>query len=110
RNKEKPRSRLPVVAEIESFLAVAKRRGAGSELIGIMGRFTALTGRRRAEFLKLKRDQVTDEGIYLDFAKDKGDEARRKGFIEWTPALRQVFDDAKAIKRPGKTPPPASVY
>lgn len=110
RNKEKPRNRLPLSAEIDSFLEVAKRRGAGSELIGIMGRFTAITGRRRAEFLNLTKDQVTDEGIYLDFAKDKGDEAKRKGFIAWTPALRQVYADAKAIKRPGKKPPPSSIY
>lgn len=105
RNKEKPRNRLPTAADIESFLAVAKRRGAGSELIGIMGRFTALTGRRRAEFLGLRREQLTDEGIMLDFAKDKGNEAKRKGLIAWTPALRQIFEDAKAIKRPGKQPP-----
>lgn len=109
RNKEKPRNRLPSDTDIKTFMAVAKRRGAGSELIGIMGRFTALTGRRRAEFLTLMHSQVSDKGITLEFAKDKADEAKRKGFIPWTPALRQVFEDAKSIKRPGEAPP-ASVY
>lgn len=109
-NKEKPRSRLPRDSEIESFLKVSRQRGAGSELIGIMGRFAALAGRRRIEFLTLRKDQLTDEGVEFTFAKAKADEATRKGVIEWTPALRQVIDDAKAIKRPSKKPPPLSIY
>jgi len=110
RNTEKPRSRLPTDADIESFLRIAKGRGAGSELIGIMARFAALAGRRRIEFLTLRKDQLTDEGVEFTFAKAKPDEPTRKGIITWSSALHRVIEDAKAIKRPGKKPAPSSVY
>lgn len=110
RNTETPRSRLPSDPDIESFLAIAAKRGAGSQLIGIMARFAALTGRRRAEFLGLRKDALTDDGVVFQFAKIKSGQATRHGLIGWTPALHQIITDAAAIRRPGKKPPPASVY
>lgn len=109
RNTETPRSRLPSEADIDSFLLVAAKRGAGSALIGVMAQFAALTGRRRAEFLTLRRDALTDEGIVFSFAKAKAGESKRHGLIEWTPALRETISAAGNIKRPGKAPP-ASLY
>lgn len=110
RNTEKPRSRLPSDADISTFLQTAAKRGAGSELIGVMARFAALTGRRRIEFLTLRKDALTDDGVVFTFAKTKAGDSVRHGLIGWTPALHIVLDDAASIKRPGKTPPPASVY
>lgn len=110
RNTEKPRNRLPADAEIDTFLKIAKKRGAGSELIGIMGRFAALTGRRRAEFLRLRKDHLLTDGIDFTFAKAKASEVTRKGLIVWTPALREVIRDAGSIRRPSKKPPPSSIY
>lgn len=110
RNTEKPRSRLPSHEDIESFLDVAKQRGAGSELVGIMARFAAITGRRRAEFLRLRKDDLTEEGVKLTFAKERSDAATKTGLIGWTPTLRQVIADAKAIRYPSKKPRPSSIY
>lgn len=109
RNTEKPRSRLPSTTDIDSFLIVATKRGAGSALIGVMGQFAALTGRRRSEFLRLRKDALTDRGIDFTFAKAKAGDAIKHGLIEWTPALRAVIAAAAGIERPGKTPP-SSLY
>lgn len=110
RNTERPRSRLPTDEEIESFLGIAKRRGAGSELIGFMGQFAALTGRRRAEFLGLRKDAFTDEGIPFTYAKARADEPTKRGLIEWTPELRHLIREIGGVKRPGKQPAPLSVF
>lgn len=100
RNKERPRSRCPSWPEIESFYETAKTKGESSHVIGLMAKFAALTGRRRAEFLRLHKSDLTDEGIRIGFAKAKVHEARRQGLIEWTPALRQVVGEMQSLERP----------
>lgn len=109
RNTERPRSRLPSARDIETFLETAKERGAGSELIGCMGRFAALTGRRRAEFLSLRKDAIGPDGVSFTYAKEKAGQATKKGLIPMSPALRQLLNDIAAIERPGKNVP-QSIY
>jgi len=113
RNKERPRSRCPSWAELESFCATAAKKGPSSHVVGLMGKFIALTGRRRAEFLRLPKADVGDDGIVIGFAKAKAGEAKRRGLIGWTPALRGLFDELAALRRTqrdGKTPIPESIF
>lgn len=104
RNTERPRSRLPESDEIKSFMKIAKARGAGSELIGCMAKFAALTGRRRAEFLSLRKDAIGPDGINFNYAKSTASQATRKGLIPMSPALESLLRDIEEIKRPGKNP------
>jgi len=100
RNTERPRTRCPSWEEIASFCDTARRRGSSSHVIGLMARFIALTGRRRVEFIEMRRTDLSDDGIRVGFAKAKASEAKRQGLIEWTPSLRAVFDELVAIEHP----------
>lgn len=99
RNKERPRSRQPSSEEIESFCAAAAKKGPSSHVIGLMVNFIALTGRRRAEFLNLRKMDLSQDGIVVGFAKAKAGDALRRGLIEWTPALRQLFAELAQLDR-----------
>lgn len=99
RNKEKPRNRCPSWEDIESFAATAKAKGPSSHIIGLMAKFEALTGRRRAEFRELRKSDLTDSGIRIAFSKIRAGEADRSGLIAWTPALRQLLAEVAAIER-----------
>ncbi|MFY2995921.1 tyrosine-type recombinase/integrase [Achromobacter xylosoxidans] len=99
RNKEKPRSRCPSWADIEGVYAVARAKGDSSHVLGLMAKFAALTGRRRAEFRQLRQDDLTPDGIRVGFAKAKKGEADRRGLIEWTPELRELFRVLATIER-----------
>ena len=99
RNTERPRSRLPSKSDIESFLSTARSRGAASELIGCMGMFAALTGRRRSEFLGLRKDAIGPDGIAFTYTKEKAGQSTRRGLIPMSPALSQLLADIQAIER-----------
>lgn len=99
RNKEKPRSRCPSWEEITQVYEVAKAKGESSHVLGLMAKFAALTGRRRAEFRELRQADLTTDGIRVGFAKAKKGEADRRGLIEWTPVLRDLFRELEAIPR-----------
>lgn len=107
KNKERPRTRCPSWAEIESFCATAKSKGPSSHVIGLMAKFIALTGRRRAEFISMTKADLTAGGIRVVYAKGRVDDPVKRGLIEWTPALHAVLDELKAIERPGAV---GSVY
>lgn len=113
RNKERPRSRCPTWEEIESFCATAAKKGPSSHVIGLMAKFIALTGRRRVEFLELRKTDMGSAGISVGFAKAKAGDALRKGLIEWTPALRQLFAELAQLDRrarDGKSAIPESMF
>lgn len=113
RNKERPRSRCPSWEEIESFCATAAKKGPSSHVIGLMAKFIALTGRRRAEFLNLRKTDLGQDGIVVGFAKAKAGDALRRGLIEWTPALRQLFAELAQLDRKardGKSAIPESMF
>lgn len=77
KNKERPRTRCPSWAEIESFCQTAKARGSSSHTIGLMAKFIALTGRRRAEFIRMTKADLTNDGIRVVYAKGRvGDPIR----------------------------------
>lgn len=99
RNKEKPRSRCPSWDEIQQVYDVAKAKGESSHVLGLMAKFAALTGRRRAEFRQMRHDDLTPDGIRVGFAKAKKGEADRNGLIEWTPVLRELFRELETIPR-----------
>jgi integrase len=99
RNKEKPRSRCPSWADIEGVYGVAKAKGESSHVLGLMAKFAALSGRRRAEFIQMRKDDLTPDGIRVGFAKAKKNEADRKGLIGWTPELHEIFRELETIGR-----------
>ena len=100
RNKERPRTRCPSWTEIESFCKVARAKGPSSHVIGLMAKFIALTGRRRAEFIGMTKADLTPSGIKVKYAKGRVSDPVRRGLIGWTPALHEVIDELRAIKRP----------
>lgn len=78
-----------------------------------MAKFIALTGRRRAEFLNLRKTDLGQDGIVVGFAKAKAEDALRRGLIEWTPALRQLFAELGQLDRKardGKSAIPESMF
>lgn len=100
KNKERPRTRCPSWIEIESFCATARTRGSSSHVIGLMAKFIALTGRRRAEFIRMTKADLTDAGIRVIYAKGRVDDPVKRGLIEWSPALHAVIDELGTVKRP----------
>lgn len=100
KNKERPRTRCPSWDEIASFCEVARARGQSSHIIGLMAKFIALTGRRRAEFIRMTKSDLTDAGIRVIYAKGRVDDPVKRGLIEWTPGLRAVIDELKTVERP----------
>ncbi len=78
-----------------------------------MAKFIALTGRRRAEFLNLRMTDLGQDGIVVGFAKAKAGDALRRGLIEWTPTLRQLFAELAQLDpraRDGKSAIPESIF
>lgn len=99
RNKEIPRSRLPEVADMNAILKLAKDKGPGSYMVALIGALEAVTGRRRAEVLRLTRDCVTLEGLSGTEVKAKRGSANRSFIVSWTPFLRELINEAIALKQ-----------
>lgn len=99
KNKERPRSRCPSWEEIISLYEIAKNKGPSSHLVGLMAIFAALTGRRRAEFIRMRKDDLTEKGIMITYSKGRVDDAEKMGLILWTDSLRDVFDELQTIER-----------
>jgi integrase len=97
---EQPRNRRPEAWEIDAVFGIAENKGVSSKLIGLMARFAALTGARRSEFLKLRRDQITEAGVLMVASKRKRGQPVTQIRIEWSAALHDVIDQALALPRP----------
>jgi integrase len=107
RNKERPRQRKVEISELNAFLQHAKDKGGSAYLVGLIGCCVALTGRRRAEILRLPKTAMSEEGIQVPDSKTKAGEARRHYLVAWSPTLRRVVEEALSITRPrGKGRPP----
>lgn len=91
RNKETPRTRLVEHAELQPFVAWALQQGPSATVLVSMAEFAALTGNRRAEFLRLHWPQVDGEIIRLTRAKQHGGPPRRE-LLAVSQALRAVLD------------------
>lgn len=95
RNPENPRTRLVEAPELEGFVAWALRQGKSALVLVSMAQFAALTGNRRAEFLKLHWPQVDEHIIRLQRAKQRGGKAKRE-LVAISTALQAVLDRVKA--------------
>lgn len=100
RNKEKPRNRKPEIAEVNAFIQVAKAKGESSYIIALLGVLVGISGRRRAELRTLTLSALTDEGIRGGESKAKRDEADRTFLIGWSPFLRELVREIRAVPRP----------
>jgi integrase len=89
KHSEKGRDRYISDHEFESVKKIA------SELIAIVMDFAYITAMRRGDILKLRLDQITDEGIWIKQSKTGS-----KQLYEWSNGLIEVVDRAKALKRP----------
>ncbi len=91
----------------------AAKKGPSSHVIGLMAKFIALTGRRRAEFLNLRKTDLGQVGIVVGFATANAGDTLRRGLIEWTPTLRQLFAELAQLDRKardGKSAIPESMF
>lgn len=97
RNPENPRTRLVEDAELEKFVAWALQQGKSAVVLVSMAQFAALTGNRRAEFLKLHWPQVDEHIIRLQRAKQRGGKTKRE-LVGISTALQAVLDRVKATE------------
>ncbi|NVM91130.1 integrase [Variovorax sp. SG517] len=97
RNPEESRDRLVEAKELDAFVAWALQQGPSNVVLVSMAQFAALTGNRRAEFLKLHWPQVDEEIIRLQRAKQRGKKSKRE-LIGVSAALQEVLDRMKAME------------
>lgn len=88
-SKLKVRQRERYVTDAE-FAAV---RANAPPMIRIAMEIAVLTGLRRGDILALTKDACHDDGLHVGTSKTK-----RDLIFEWTPDLRAVIDDAKAMQ------------
>lgn len=89
KHSEKGRDRYITDNEFELVKNIA------SDLIAIVMDFAYITAMRRGDILKLRLDQITDEGIWIKQSKTGA-----KQLYEWSNGLIEVVGRAKALKRP----------
>lgn len=89
RFKESPRTRY-----IENEEYIAFREYAGPLIAGYMD-FKLLTGLRKGDILRLRLNQLKDDGIHVHISKTD-----KNVVFEWTPALREAVANIRAIARP----------
>ena len=101
RNPEQPRGRLVERAELTPFIGWALQQGDSAKVLVSMAEFAALTGNRRAEFLRLHWPQVDGDLVRLTRAKGRGGKGKRE-LVAISEALHGVLDRMKA--RDGYSP------
>ncbi len=89
KHPEKGRDRYISDQEFEGVKKLA------SDLIVIVMDFAYITAMRKGDILKLRLDQINDEGIWIKQSK-----TGTKQLYEWTDGLVNVVSRAKALKRP----------
>lgn len=89
RFKEKPRDRYIEDDEYHAF-----REFAGSLIAAYMD-FKLLTGLRKGDILKLRLDQLKDDGIHVTVSK-----TGKRIIFEWIDALSQAVAAVRALPRP----------
>lgn len=89
KHSEKGRDRYITDQEFESV------KKSASDLIATVMDFAYITAMRRGDILKLRLDQITEEGIWIKQSKTGS-----KQLYEWTDGLIDVVSRAKALKRP----------
>lgn len=93
-----PRTRYVEDWEIVECFSLASKRKAGSVLaVHAYIRVKLLTGLRRGDLLRLRLDDLQDDGIHVMPAKTAST-TRKRLIIEWTDALREAVEEAKAVR------------
>lgn len=98
RNREPARNRYVTDEELETALAVCldqafHGRRSAAVVYGVM-RLEALTGRRESDILRLKKSDITDDG--LQFLEGK---TGKKTVFDITPELGRAIQEIKRIAR-----------
>jgi integrase len=88
RNEEKPRDRYVEDDELARLVA------ASSPKLATIARFIALTGLRQGDALRVRMDEMDDEGIHITTGK-----TGKRIVILWSPELVEVVDQAKVLWR-----------
>ncbi len=89
KHKEIGRSRYIMDNEFEAVKLIA------SDLIATIMDFAYITALRKGDILRLKLEQITDEGIWIKQSKTGA-----KQLYEWSEGLHEVVNRAKILKRP----------
>lgn len=93
-----PRTRYVEDWEIVEVLSLESRRHKGSlHAIRAYIKIKLLTGLRRGDLLRLRTSDLKDDGIHVEPHKTAKTTGKRI-VIEWTPALYQAIDEAKAAR------------
>lgn len=92
RNKEFARDREVTIAELNKFIAVADDMGEGYFMVALIGATVGLTGRRRAEILSLRKNDITDAGMLVKEAKSKPGQTARTFEVALTPVLVEILE------------------
>lgn len=88
RNPEPPRQRYVTDDEETALLAAA------SPKVACIAQFLHLTAMRQSDALRVRLDDLTDEGIAYTSGK-----TGKRLVVEWTPALRACVNDANRLWR-----------
>lgn len=97
RNKEFARTRDVSIAELNKFIEVADGMGPGYFMVALIGTSVGLTGRRRAEILALRKNNITEQCLLVKEAKAKPGEVSRTFEVQLSPVLVEIL--AKAAER-----------
>lgn len=99
RNKETPRTRRPETSEVNALTRVAKAKGESAYMIILIGLMVAITGRRRAEVMRLTKFALRDDGIHVVDCKTKTGQPERTYLVSWSSLLRELVGEALAMNR-----------
>lgn len=88
RNEEKPRDRYVTDAEMSALVLAA------SPKLACIARFIELTGMRQGDALRVRLDDLTDEGVTYRTSK-----TGKQMVVLWSDELSAVVDDAKRLWR-----------
>jgi len=95
RNTETPRDRLVTDAELTAFRSFADASGNTGTMLSAVAWLAYLTAQRRGDLLKMRLDQITEDGIMIIQGKGKA-----RVLIEWTPTLRAAVATLRGLPRP----------
>lgn len=89
KHKEIGRDRYIKDSEFDAVKVIA------GEFIAVAMDFAYITALRKGDILRLRLDQITDEGIWIRQSKTGS-----KQLYQWSDGLREVVDRAKKLQRP----------
>ncbi|MDB5909791.1 MAG: hypothetical protein JWP34_3905 [Massilia sp.] len=68
-------------------------------MIILIGLMVAITGRRRAEVMRLTSFALRDDGIHVVDCKTKVGQQERTYLVSWSPFLREIVTAALEMRR-----------